>query len=258
MTQQSIQVSDKADVRYVLRIADSCLILSQRLSEWCGHGPILEEDLALTNMALDLVGQARALLTHAGQLDAQGHDEDQLAFLRDERQYFNLVVAELPRGDFAFTVARNLLLSSWLLALWQGLQNSRDAELAAIAAKAAKEAHYHQQHAADWFVRLGDGTEESKRRMQAALVQLWPYVGELFISDSVDQAAVAQGLGPSFASTRAVVEQTLAALIEEAELQQPAASRWVPQGHQGVHSEHMGHLLSTMQYLQRAYPGGVW
>eukprot|EP01137_Pigoraptor_chileana_P033075 Opistho-2@23469 len=194
MSLQSIKVGSAPEVSYLLRLGDSCLILAQRISEWCGHGPILEEDLALSNMALDLLGQARALLTHAAQLDGQGHDEDQLAFLRDERQYLNPVLMELPRGDFAFTQVRNFAVATWLLLLWQRLETSSDAEVAAIAGKAVKEAKYHQQHAADWVVRLGDGTDESAARMREALATLWPYFNELFEADAVDAAAVAQGL----------------------------------------------------------------
>ena len=258
MSQQSIKVGDKPEVRYLLRIADSCLVLSQRLSEWCGHGPILEEDLALTNMALDLIGQARGLLTRAGQLDGQGFDEDQLAFLRDERQYFNPVLMELPRGDFAFTTVRNLAAATWLRLLWARLQDSSDAEVAAIAAKAFKEASYHQQHAADWTERLGDGTEESRRRMEEALKTLWPYTNELFASDDIDAHAAATGLGPAWDSLRADWRAAMDEVLAEATLQAPADSRYVPSGRVGIHSEHMGHMLSEMQYLQRAFPGGVW
>jgi len=258
MSTQSIKVGDKADVRYLLRIADSCLILSQRLGEWCGHGPILEEDLALTNMALDLVGQARGLLTRAGQLDGQGHDEDQLAFLRDERQYFNPVLMELPRGDFAFTTLRNFAVASWLLGLWQRLQSSSDAEVAAIAGKAVKEAQYHQQHAADWVLRLGDGTAESRARLEAALATLWPYFNELFADDAVDAAAVGSKLGPAWSELKAGWQAAMDEILGEAGLAQPKASAYVPAGRVGIHSEHMGHMLAEMQYLQRAYPGGVW
>jgi len=258
MSQQSIKVGDKPELRYLLRIADSCLVLSQRIAEWCGHGPILEEDLALSNMALDLVGQARGLLTRAGELDGQGHDEDQLAFLRDERQYFNPVLMELPRGDFAFTTVRNFAAASWLRLLWQRLQHSSDAEVAAIAGKAVKEAAYHQQHAADWLVRLGDGTEESRRRVEAALAELWPYFNELFISDAVDAAAAASGLGPAWSSLHADWQAAMEEILSEATLAAPKPSRYVPSGHLGIHSEHMGHMLAEMQYLQRAYPGGVW
>jgi len=266
MSIASIQVGNKADVHYLLRIADACLILSQRLGEWCGHAPILEEDLALTNMALDLVGQARGLLTRAGQLDGQGHDEDQLAFLRDERQYLNPVLMELPNsasgnsrpGDFALTQVRNFGVATWLLLLWQGLEKSSDAEVAAIAAKAVKEASYHQQHAADWVVRLGDGTAESAAKAQAALALLWPYFNELFADDAVSAAAVAQGLGPAWSTLKPQWQAQVAEVLADAQLSRPKDSAYVPTGHLGIHSEHMGHLLAEMQYLQRAFPGGKW
>jgi len=263
MSTPSIHVGDSTSVRYLLRLADSCLILSQRLGEWCGHGPILEEDLALTNMALDLVGQARGLLTRVGQLDGKGHDEDQLAFLREERHYYNPVLMELPNGDgrpgdFAFTQLRNFAVATWLELLWQRLQSSSDAEVAAIAAKAVKEARYQQQHAADWVVRLGDGTAESKARMEAALATLWPFFNELFVDDAIDAAAVQSGLGPAWSELKAEWQQAMDAVLDEAGLAQPKPSAYVSAGRQGVHSEHMGHMLAEMQYLQRAYPGGVW
>lgn len=258
MSQQSIQVGECPQVQYLLRLGDSCLVLAQRICEWSGHAPILEEDLALSNMALDLLGQARALLTHAARLDGQGHDEDQLAFLRDERQYLNPVLMELPRGDFAFTVLRNFAVSTWLLLLWRRLEGSSDAELAAIAGKAVKEAAYHQQHAADWVLRLGDGTEESSARMRAALGTLWPYCNELFDSDAVDAAAAAQGLGPDWASLKDEWRAQFCEVLAEAGLDCPKDSAYQSQGRRGIHSEHLGHMLATMQYLQRAYPGGVW
>ncbi len=258
-----MKLSNSLHQRYLLRIADAALILSQRNSEWCGHGPILEEDLAQANMALDLLGQARALLTHAGAAD--GLDEDQLAMLRLEHQFLNPVLFELPHavdsrrpGDFAFTVVRNFLTAAWFNLLWTQLLDSRDTELAAIAEKSLKEARYHLQHSADWCVRLGDGSAESQARMQAALERIWPYLGELFESDEVDAAAEAQKLGPAWASLqaewRALVEPVLARATLKLPKDRPNAHR----GRHGAHSEHLGHLLSDMQYLQRAYPGGTW
>ncbi len=254
----SIQPSARDEVRYLLRLGDACLVLSHRLSEWCGHAPILEEDLALGNIALDLLGQARALLTRAGQLDGPTLDEDQLAFLRDERHYLNPVIMELPRGDFAFTQARNLIAACWLLPLWTRLQASSDAEVAAIAAKAVKEVRYHQQHAAEWVVRLGDGSEESTRRITTALAQLWPYVNELFAADDIDAAAERSGLGPAWSSLKPDWDAAMNEVLAEARLARPADTPHVYAGRLGVHSEHMGHMLATMQSLQRAYPGGVW
>jgi len=248
--------------RYLLRIADTCLIHAQRLAEWCGHGPILEEDMALTNMALDLVGQARALLTHIGQAAPVKLDEDQLAFLREERDYLNMTLAELPgrKGgrDFADATLRNLMLGQWLLLLWQRLQASSDAEVAAIAAKAVKEARYHVEHAADWVVRLGDGTEESARRSAQALNRLWLYTPELFDTDEADAQAAATGLGPARDTLRADWQAAIGAVLAEAQLALPKDSAFRSTGSRGVHSEHLGYMLAEMQHLQRAYPGGKW
>jgi ring-1,2-phenylacetyl-CoA epoxidase subunit PaaC len=264
--QVSIRIRRDPAVQYLLRLGDTCLILGQRLGQWCGHAPILEEDIALTNMALDLIGQARAVLTRAGQVEGDGQgrtfDEDQLAFLRDERDYLNPTLVELPGGprdgDFAVTVLRNLMVGSFLELLWDRLRASSDTELAAIAGKAVKEARYHQQHAADWLVRLGDGTPESRRRCEAALDLLWRYAAELFDADAVDAAAQASGLGPAWSELR---EPWLAAMTEvlaEATLAAPAESSFRSTGKTGRHSEHMGQILAEMQYLQRAYPGGAW
>jgi ring-1,2-phenylacetyl-CoA epoxidase subunit PaaC len=259
--------SVRSSVQYLLRLGDTCLIHGQRLGEWCGHAPVLEEDIALSNMALDLIGQARGVLTRAGQLDGQGFDEDRLAFLREERDFHNPVLVELPNAvaspghkgrDFAVTVVRNTLVAVFLELLWTRLQTSSDAEVAAIAAKAVKEARYHRQHASDWLVRLGDGTEESHRRVQVALDHLWLYTPELFEPDAVDAAAEAAGLGPSWASLREPWLATLSALLHEATLRMPAEPAFRSAGKRGVHSEHMGYILAEMQHLQRAYPGGVW
>jgi ring-1,2-phenylacetyl-CoA epoxidase subunit PaaC len=258
-------------VQYLLRIADTCLIHAQRLGEWCGHGPVLEEDIALTNMALDLLGQARALLTHAGQVEGQGRvepfSEDQLAFLRDERDFFNLTLAEQPMrrssahapgGDFADTVLRNFLLGTWLHTLWRALAHSSDATLAAIAGKAVKEARYHQQHNGDWVVRLGDGTAESAARMRAALERAWPYTNEMFADDAVDAHARATGLGPARAALRAPWQADVDEVFSTASLTPPAATPFISTGTLGRHSEHMGFILAEMQSLQRQFPGGRW
>lgn len=263
----TVAVSRAPEVRWVLRLADTCLIHAQRLSEWCGHAPVLEEDIALTNLSLDLLGQARALMSHAGTLDGQGLDEDQLAFLRDERDYLNLTLAEqplrrssahAPGGDFADVQVRNLLLAVWLKLHWQALSSSTDAELSAIAGKAVKEARYHVEHAAQWVVRLGDGTEESARRARAALERAWPFTGEMFVDDELDAHAAATGLGPRRSALRQPWEAAVSAVLAEATLAVPAASKFVSTGSRGVHSEHMGFILAEMQHLQRAFPGGVW
>jgi ring-1,2-phenylacetyl-CoA epoxidase subunit PaaC len=263
----SIQLRLTPQVQYLLRIADTALIHAQRLGEWSGHGPVLEEDIALSNMGLDLLGQARSLLTHAASLEGQGFDEDQLAFLRDENQFFNLTLVEQPMrrmsahapgGDFAGTVLRNFLLATWFKLLWERLCASRDEQVAGIAGKAVKEATYHQQHNGDWVVRLGDGTAESARRLRAALDDAWPYTGEMFVSDAVDEQAQALGFGPSRASFAADWQPEVAAVFAEAQLPLPAATPFISTGSLGRHSEHMGFILAEMQSLQRAYPGGKW
>lgn len=256
--QASIQLPTDPKLQYLLRIGDACLILGQRLGEWCGHAPIVEEDIALSNMALDLIGQARGVLTLAGEQCPQDYDEDQLAFLRDERDYLNPTIVELERGDFAFTVLRNAIVATWLKLLWERLRDSSDAELAAIAGKALKEARYHQQHAADWAVRLGDGTEASRRRCEAALARLWLYTPELFEDDAVDAAAKASGLGPAASELREPWLAEMREILDAATLALPADTAFRSNGKRGVHSEHMGYILSEMQYLQRAFPGGAW
>lgn len=254
--QHSITLQDDLEQQYLLRIGDTCLILGQRIAEWSGHAPILEEDIALSNMALDLIGQARAVLTLAGK--SSGHDEDQLAFLREERHYYNPTLVELPRGDFAFTVVRNTMAATLLVLLWEELLQSSNAELAAIAGQALKEARYHQEHAADWVVRLGDGTQESHQRAQAAVNTLWLYTPELFSGDAVDLNAEKTGLGPSWGSMQKQWLVQMLSVLDAATLVAPKDSAFVSAGKRGVHSEHMGYILAEMQHLQRAYPGGVW
>ena len=259
-TTESIVFAPTPLQAYLVRIGDTCLIHAQRLAEWSGHAPILEEDIALTNLALDLVGQARALLTHVGR--QTGFDEDQLAFLRNERDFRNFTLVELPGRragqDFANAIVRNFLLSAWMNVLWAKLESSSDAEVAAIAGKAVKESRYHVAHAADWVVRLGDGTEESTRRMRKAVERLWPYTAELFETDAIDTAAAESGLGPMRVSLKAEWEAIVAPVFAEARLSIPATGAFRSTGSRGVHSEHMGYLLAEMQVLQRSFPGGVW
>ena len=258
MQASSIRVSDDPKVQYLLRIGDSALILAQRLGEWAGHAPVLEEDLALSNIALDLLGQARGVLTRAGELEGAGHDEDQLAFLREERDFRNVTLVELPRGDFAVTVVRNTMMATFFKLLWERLARSSDPEIAAIAAKAIKEARYHQQHSADWLVRLALGTDESKRRVTRALEDLWRFGAELFASDAIDEAAAEAGLGPRWGDLKDEWFAEMGAILGEAQLAVPASVPFLSTGKHGRHSEHMGYILAEMQYLQRAYPGGVW
>ncbi len=243
-------------IDYVLRLGDNALILGQRLSEWCGHAPVLEEDMALANMALDLIGQARMLLTHAGRLEGAGRDEDALAFLRVDHQYRNLTLCELPNHDFARTVVRNFLFSAFQVPLLDRLAGSSDAELAGIATRSIKEARYHLRHAADWVLRLGDGTEESHLRTQQALDYLWPYTAEFFSTDSSDRRLDVPG--PDWSDLEGEWEALVVPVLNEATLIVPARTPFRSLGRFGRHSEHLGHLLAQMQTLQRTYPGAKW
>jgi ring-1,2-phenylacetyl-CoA epoxidase subunit PaaC len=244
---------------YTLRLADNALVLGHRLSEWIGHAPLLEEELALGNVALDLIGEARALYAYAGTVEGKGRDEDALAYLRDAHDFRNILLVEQPNGDFAVTICRQFLYSAFMHPFWRALARSTDATLAAIAAKAEKEAAYHLRHASEWLIRLGDGTDESHRRAQAALDELWPYAGEMFESDAVEQALIAQGIAVDPASLRAEWERSVDGVLAEATLAKPAASSWMQSGgRSGRHSEHLGHLLAEMQFLQRAYTGATW
>ena len=247
-----------AHFEYVLRLADNALILGQRLSEWCGHAPVLEEDLALANMALDLIGQARALLTHAGGVEGRRRDEDQLAFLRAPHEYRNVVMTELPNGDFAVTVVRNLLLSAFNVALWRRLLASQDPVLREIAARSAKEARFHLDHATAWTVRLGDGTATSHQRAQAALEGLWPYTGELFEIDAVEERACAAGIGAPLDALRADWLACVMPVLATARLRTPPDSGVATRGKAGIHTEHIAALLDDMQFLQRRIPGATW
>ncbi len=242
----------------MLRIADSCLVHGQRLAEWCGHAPVLEEDIALTNIALDHIGQARLTLTLAGQLEGRGRDEDALAYQRLERDFRNVTMLELPNGDFARTLLRCFLWSGFMGVLWSALVDSADEQLAAIAAKSLKECRYHQRHTADWVVRLGDGTDESSRRMQQALNELWAYTAEWFADDEVDAAAASRRLGPPWSSLKTAWLGSVMPVLQEATLVVPTDTSFLSSGKRGIHSEHMGLLLAEMQALPRAFPGAVW
>lgn len=245
-------------VRWLLRLADTSLVLGQRLGEWVGHAPAIEEDLGLANTALDLIGQARLLLSYAGELEGRGRDEDALAFLRAEHEFLNVALAEQPNGDFGVTIVRQFLLDAWQCELYERLQRSSDARLAEIAAKALKETLYHVRYSGGWLVRLGDGTDESHARVQAALDALWPLTGELFDADALDRAAHAAGVAPDLAELREAWRARVAAVLAQATLVQPPDVRAIRQGKRGEHGEHLGHLLSEMQHLQRAYPGASW
>lgn len=247
-----------AHVEYVLRIADGALILAQRLSEWCGHGPVLEEDIAFTNIALDLLGQARLLYTHAGALEGRGRDEDAFAYGRDEQAFLNPTLCELPNGDFGRSVLRTWAYVEAQRCLWPGLTESRDTALAAIAAKSAKETAYHCDHLGRWVVRLGDGTADSHARMQRALDEIWHYTPELFQRDAVEAFALAQGLGPDIAQAEATWQARTGAVLAEATLAVPPPVPFKSGGRQGRHSEYLGYILIEMQSLARAHPGARW
>ena len=249
-----------ASVRFefLLRLGDSPLVLAQRLSEWVGKGPVLEEDIALTNVGLDLLGQARLWLAYAGEFEGEGRDEDALAFRRDAHEFRNALLAEQPNGDYAETTARQFLFDHWHALTLRALERSHDERVAAIAAKASKEVAYHVERSTDWVIRLGDGTELSHRRMQAAIDGLWMYAGELFLPDAVDDAAAQAGIGPDLAALAGPWRTSVAAALDEATLTIPADDWAQRGGRQGRHTEHLGHLLTEMQFLQRAYPDARW
>jgi ring-1,2-phenylacetyl-CoA epoxidase subunit PaaC len=243
---------------YCLRLGDDALVLSQRLCEWSARSPQLEEDVALMNIALDLLGQARNLLTLAGDREGQGRSEDDLAFLRDERDVVNAQLMELENGDFGQTMARQLLVAAWALPLWQALTTSTDADLAAIAGKAVKEVEYHLDHARSWVARLGDGTEESHRRAQAGLDAVWPFAAELFESDPLLERLVARGVAPDPAQLEPQWRETVERVLAEATLTVPETT-WRPTGgRRGLHTEAFGYLLAELQHLHRSHPGAQW
>jgi ring-1,2-phenylacetyl-CoA epoxidase subunit PaaC len=244
--------------RYLLRLGDTSLVLGQRLGEWIGHAPALEEDLGLANLALDLMGQARLLLTYAGEVEGKGRDEDALAFFRDAPQFMNMALAEQPNGDFAQTIVRQMLLDAWHLVVYEWLSGSADTRLAAIAAKAIKESRYHFRFSSGWLIRLGDGTEESHRRAQEALNNLWRFTDELFVADEVDEEMAAAGIAPRLAELQPRWSSDIDEVLREASLKRPASARYPWHGKRGVHTEHLGHMLTEMQHLQRTYPGTQW
>ena len=245
-------------VQYLLRLADDRLVLGHRLSEWCGHGPILEEDIALANIALDLIGEATLLLKLAGSVEGAGRSEDALAYFRDAIDYRNAMMVELPNGDFAFTIVRQFFFSVYSLIQMDALTLSENAELAGIAAKAVKESRYHVRHAAQWVVTLGDGTEESHRRAQAAVDDLWRYTGELFITDSIDREVVEAKVGVDPSTLAEAWRTQVEDVLKQATLTVPTAGYMQRGGRDGRHTEHLGHLLSEMQIVARSHPGASW
>ncbi len=249
---------NEALFHYILRLGDDSLILGQRLSEWCGHGPILEEDIAITNISLDLIGQATNLLNYGGIVENKGRDGDKLAFLRLEKEYCNLLLVEQLNGDFGDTMLRQFLFDAYRKPLFELLQLSTDKQLAAIAEKSLKETKYHLKHSSEWVIRLGDGTEESHLRVQNSLTNLWRYTDELFFTDDVEKILVDTGLIPDLSQLKEVWTTNVTAVFEQATLSIPSNNWQFEGGRKGRHSEHMGYLLAELQYMQRAYPNMEW
>ena len=258
-----------AAIDYLLHLADNALVLGQRNAEWCGHGPILEEDIALSNVSLDLIGQARLLYQLAAALKGGDCTEDRLAYFRDTHEFRNYTLLELPHHgplsgyassslDYGTTIVRNFLYSALMALLWEALENSGNGDLAAIAAKSQKEVRYHLRHSRDWLVRLGDGTDESHARAQATLDHLFPYTQEFWAHSPAEAAAVAAGIGVDVQTLRADWDAIVDAALAEATLMRPAVGGYVTEGKKGIHSEHLGFLLAEMQSLARAHPDGVW
>lgn len=252
MTQQ------EALFNYCLRIADNSLIIGHRLSEWCGHGPILEEDIAMTNISLDLVGQARSMYDYAAKVEGNGRTEDDLAYVREEREYRNALLCEFPNGDFAQTVARHFFFSVFCHHFYRALESSKDETLSAFATKSLKEVAYHKRHTGDWLIRLGDGTEESHQRTQNAIDTLWPYTGDMFAMDEVDAAMIDAGIGVDLEAVKTRWMADVEAVLKEATINLPEGT-WMHSGSKrGIHTEHFGYILAELQYMQRAYPGCTW
>jgi ring-1,2-phenylacetyl-CoA epoxidase subunit PaaC len=243
---------------YCLRIGDTGVVLGQRLGEWCGHGPVLEEDIAMTNIALDLIGQARGFLTYAGEVEGKGRSEDDLAYLRSDREYRNLLLAEQPNGDFAVTMLRQFLISAFQQHFHEALRKSKDSTLSALGEKSLKEVTYHLRHSRDWVLRLALGTDESRSRLMAAQEELWTYTGDLFDMDIVDETLIREGIGVDLTQVRPLWEQTVKETFTEAEIPYPADSFMQRGSREGRHTEHLGHLLSELQILHRSIPNAQW
>ncbi|MEO5946736.1 MAG: 1,2-phenylacetyl-CoA epoxidase subunit PaaC [Chitinophagaceae bacterium] len=243
---------------YTLRLADNGLILSQRLSEWTGHGPFLEEDLALTNIALDILGQSRSLLEYASQVEGKGRTEDDLAFLRGEREFFSSLMVEQPNGDYAKTIARQFLIDAFDYYFYSALSKSKDETLAGIAAKSVKEIMYHLRHTTSWMVRFGDGTEDSHERLQNAINDLWRYTGELFETTEVDEVLLKDGIAVDMTPIKASWEKHITEVFTDAKVQIPDNKYMQRGSREGKHTEHLGYILAEMQYLPRAIPGAKW
>jgi ring-1,2-phenylacetyl-CoA epoxidase subunit PaaC len=251
-------MSGAALLEFLLRIGDNTLILGHRVSEWCGHSPALEEDIALANTALDLIGQTQLWLGLAGEVEGKGRSADDLAYLRDGYEFRNILIVERPNGDFGKTLMRQFLFDAWHYLLLKALKGSSDTRIAEIAEKAFKEVSYHLDRSRDLVIRLGDGTAESHRRMQEALDELWPFTGEMFMSDALDAELAEAGIIPAPASLKAGWGEIVAETLVEGTLKKPADGYMHKGGRRGVHTEHLGFILTEMQFLQRAYPGATW
>ena len=251
-------ISSDARAAWLIRLGDSALILGHRLSEWSSRAPMLEEDIALSNLALDLIGQTRALYGRACEIEGGARNEDVLACRRGEREFRSPLLVEQPNGNFADTMARHLLYAAFALPLYEKLRDSNDAEVAGIAVRSAREMTYHLRHASEWVIRLGDGTPESHDKAQAAFDELWAYVPELFDADDLDREMAANGFGADPSTLRAAFEAILAAVLSEATLKRPLDTHGLRGGRKGAHSEHIGHLLAQMQSLARTYPDARW
>lgn len=243
---------------YLLWLGDTTLVLGHRISEWCGHGPILEEDIALTNIALDLLGEARLYLSYAGDVEGKGRSEDDLAYLRDVMDFRNSLLVEQPNGDFAFTMVRQFLFTAFNYHLQEALLSSSDERIRSIAEKAIKEATYHLRHSSDWIIRLGDGTEESHTKVQEALNTIWMYVDDLFMSPPGDKMLIEENIAPDMREIRDKWNETVKKVLDEATLAVPSESFMMKGGREGKHSEYLGYILAELQFLPRAYPGAKW
>lgn len=245
-------------VNYLLRLGDNALILGQRLSEWCGHGPVLEQDIAITNIALDLVGQARSVLEYAGQTEGAGRTEDDLAYFRNAHQFFNVLLVEQPNQDWAYTIMRQFLFDAGHYLILEDLTNSQDDHLAAIAYKSLKEVAYHLRYSSEWVIRLGDGTDLSHEKMQNAVNDLWMFSGELCTPDDIDRAMLAAGIGADLLRIQPLYRKKVEDILQEATLEVPASDWMQSGGKQGRHTEYLDFILAEMQQVPRAMPGLTW
>ena len=245
-------------INYCLRLGDSSLILGQRMAEWCSNGPTLEEDIAMTNVALDLIGQARTMLTYAGNIEGKGRTEDDLAYKREEREYYNTLLSELPNGHFGDTIVRNFLHAAFSYHLYNALKNSSDEMIAAHAAKSIKEITYHLRHSSEWLIRLGDGTTESHKKVQESLNNLWEYTGDLFEMNEVDELLIKDRVAVDLSVVKKEWDKTVNEVLEKATLARPQDAYMHSGRLEAIHSEYLGHLIAEMQFLQRAYPTAKW